>query len=428
MRRKQRFLVVWTTVLVLFSVSTVSTFAASVKAPLSIHYLTARSEDEAVIKALKDIAAEWKKTNPGFTFEVESIPDRASYLQKLKILAASNELPEWFESDPDTFFASLVKKNMVYNIEDLYKELKVSDRFFSISKEYARLPESGNLSLITWQCNCEYFFYNKDMFAKAGIKSKPRTMDELLAACAKLKTAGFTPIATVSGDWPVLRYFAMVPFRLSGNDYIINATQGKVSFGNDVGIAGAKFMQKISQYFQVGFSSADYDTMVDLFVGNHAAMLYNGTWVLPELVDKNGDLKPNIGCFTMPTYSSHDATPATDFFANSGIGTAVRRDKMTDQMKSFLAFVFDRYPDICLKKYNTLPSISPASIDTLSPLYKSILKDIKGVKTYAKCWDVVIDSASLETLNKATTELCLNRITPEEWASRMDKIVAENHK
>lgn len=397
--------------------------------PLSIHYLTSRPTDDAVIKSLQDVADKYKETHPDFSYEVESIADRGSYLQKLKILASSDELPQWFESDPDSFFKGLVKEGVPYNIEDLYKELGVSDKFFNISKEYARLPDTGELYLMTWQCNAEYFFYNKDMFKKAGVSEPPKTMDDLLTVCQKLKSAGFTPISTVSGDWPVLRYFAMVPFRLSGNDYITDACAGKSSFGTETGLAGARYMQKLAQYFQTGYSSADYDTMVDLFRGNQAAILYNGTWVLGDLVDKNtGDLPANIGYFKMPTYSGKDVTTASDYFANSGIGTAVPKKYMTQDMKDYLKFVFDNYADICMNKYHNLPSIKPSSTENLPAVYQDILKDVTSVKTYAKCWDVVIDAASLETLNKVSTELCLGEITPENWAKQLDTAVAENKK
>ena len=39
------------------------------------------------------------------------------------------------------------------------------------------------------------FWYNKDLFAQAGITTPPATWDEFLADIDKLKDAGITPIA-----------------------------------------------------------------------------------------------------------------------------------------------------------------------------------------------------------------------------------------
>lgn len=83
---------------------------------LSIHYLTARGANEGTIQSLQKIADEYQETHPKFNYEVEIISDRSSYLQKLRILASSDELPEWFDSDADSFYAELVGKDAVADI------------------------------------------------------------------------------------------------------------------------------------------------------------------------------------------------------------------------------------------------------------------------------------------------------------------------
>ena len=40
---------------------------------------------------------------------------------------------------------------------------------------------------MAWQGNVEYFWYHKDMFQEAGIEGTPKTLNELLDACEKLK-------------------------------------------------------------------------------------------------------------------------------------------------------------------------------------------------------------------------------------------------
>jgi raffinose/stachyose/melibiose transport system substrate-binding protein len=42
--------------------------------------------------------------------------------------------------------------------------------------------------------------YNKDLFTKAGVAEAPKTFDDLLGACRKLKTAGITPIGMGNKD------------------------------------------------------------------------------------------------------------------------------------------------------------------------------------------------------------------------------------
>lgn len=393
---------------------------------LNINWLSSRSAPEATILAIQDIAKQYQEENPDldFNFEIENISDHTAYLQKLKILAASDELPEWFDSDPDTWFADIVADGKAYSFEDLYKELGMYDQIFPISKEYARLSD-GSLNLMTLQCNTEYFFYNKDLFEQAGITEAPKTFDELLADCKLLQDQEIIPIA-MGADWPILRYIAQVPFRLTGNEYIENAVSGEGSFGEEAGLKGAQFMQDIAQYFQEGWSSADYDTMNDLFASGQAAIMYNGTWALEQadMIGEDGNIKDNIGYFTMPTYSDADVTTATDFFANSGIGTAIRTDAVDDEMKAWIKYLLEHFADASLS-YDQLPSVMPdeETMQSLPKVYQQIIEDVSNVKEYAKCWDVVIDSALVEPLEKETVILALGQETPEEWAANMDEYV-----
>lgn len=393
---------------------------------LNINWLSSRSASESAILAIQDIAKQYQEENPDldFNFEIENISDRTAYLQKLKILAASDELPEWFDSDPDTWFADIVADGKAYSFEDLYKELGMYDQIFPISKEYARLSD-GSLNLMTLQCNTEYFFYNKDLFEQAGITEAPKTFDELLADCKLLQDQEIIPIA-MGADWPILRYIAQVPFRLTGNEYIENAVSGEGSFGEEAGLKGAQFMQDIAQYFQEGWSSADYDTMNDLFASGQAAIMYNGTWALEQadMIGEDGNIKDNIGYFTMPTYSDADVTTATDFFAHSGIGTAIRTDAVDDEMKAWIKYLLEHFADASLS-YDQLPSVMPdeETMQSLPKVYQQIIEDVSNVKEYAKCWDVVIDSALVEPLEKETVILALGQETPEEWAANMDEYV-----
>ena len=393
---------------------------------LNINWLSARGASESAILAIQDIAKQYQEENPDldFSFEVENISDRTAYLQKLKILAASDELPEWFDSDPDTWFADIVADGKAYSFDDLYKELGMYDQIFDISKEYARLSD-GSLNLMTLQCNTEYFFYNKDLFEQAGITEVPKTFDELLEDCQILQDADILPI-TMGGDWPILRYFAQIPFRMTGNTYIENAVSGEGSFGEEAGLKGAQFIQDIAQYFQEGWSSADYDTMIDLFASGQAAIMYNGTWALDQanMIGEDGNIKDSIGYFTMPTYSENDATAPTDFFANSGIGTAIRTDAVDDEMKAWVKYMLEHYADASLS-YNQLPSVMPdeETMEGLPQVYQGIIENVSNVKDYAKCWDVVIESALVEPLEKETVILALGQETPEEWAANMDEYV-----
>ena len=152
--------------------------------------------------------------------------------------------------------------------------------------------------------------------------------------------------------------------------------------------------------------------------------MYNGTWALDQadMIGEDENIKDNIGYFTMPTYSDADVTTATDFFANSGIGTAIRTDAVDDEMALRAKVLYDEDASL---PYNQLPSVMPdeETMQSLPKVYQQIIEDVSNVKEYAKCWDVVIDSALVEPLEKETVILALGQETPEEWAANMDEYV-----
>lgn len=357
--------------------------------PLVINYISARGETDAALKTLKKLAEDYKKDHPDFEFNVESIADRETYLQKIKILASSNELPDWFDADPEAFFEGLCKKDLIYSVDDLYDELGI-----------------------------------KDMFEKAGITETPQTLEDLLDVCKKLKDAGMTPISAGNYDM-IMRYPAFKAFRLEGNDFIDNARMGKEKFNSETGIATAQYTQDIAQYFSEGWTSSDTTAQMDLFLNSGAAMLYTGTWDTPDLTDDEGNLKDDISMFKLPVDSEGTATGENDYYANCGIGTAILKDSMSDGMKDFISYVWDNFADTAMYEFNMLPSMMPSDSEKLPELTQQILSDLENCGTFAQCWDVRLDPSTNEVYRKELASLGMGESTPEEFCENMDKAVEQ---
>ena len=391
----------------------------------TIHWLTARSQSDAAMKAIVAIAADYKKDHPGFDLQIEYIPDRPSFLSKVRILASSNQLPEWFDADPEPYFADVVKNGLVIDIGKLYAELGVTDKFFPVSIGYPKFDD-GSLNLITWNANAEYFFYNKDLFQKAGVQV-PKTIDEFLAACAKLKAAGITPISVDGKDqWPLLRYLAIPPFRAAGNEFLDKLKDGKVKMTDPIGIQASTFVQNLGKNsFEEGFANTDYTTALNIFTSGKAAIYYMGTWELHSFLDANSNMLPSIGYFPMPIGGPADKSPATDFFANSGIGTAIRKGADTPEAKEFLKYLFAHYADTALYQYHLLPSIKPTIRPDLAKVFQDVLTDIGNVKEFTKVWDVRLDPNTVDVIGRETGSLALGQVTPQQFGQEIDDSVQQ---
>lgn len=389
------------------------------------NWLTARGADSGTVKAVLAVAEKFKATHPDFAITVEAIPDRPAYLQKVKILATGNQLPDLFDADAEPYFADIVANGLVANVGAIFDEIGVTDKFYKFALDYERLDD-GSLYLIPFEANTEYFWYHPSMFEKAGIAT-PTTLEGLLAACTSLKAAGITPVSVDGKDgWPVYRYLSFPAFRMAGNQFLEDLKAGKASMNSEVGLASAKFLQDMgSTCFQQGFATAGYTDALNLFTSGQAAIYYMGTWEIGTMTNPDGTLKDDIAFFTLPVIEGKTATKPTDFYAHSGIGTAIKAGSDTAELKEFLKFLADSFGDVALYDNKFMPSIKPTIRPELAEIYKTALSDIEKVDTYVKVWDVKLDANTVDVLYRQSQLLALGEITPEQFATELDTSIQQ---
>lgn len=390
-----------------------------------LYYIAGQNENAVIEQITREIVAMYQEqVNPNFTANIEYIPDQQTRNQKVRTLAASNELPDLWRGDIDSFFYELQDAGMIANVGELFKEIGIYDNFYWCALDY---PSSKDGEVVGMSLNGqgEYFWYNKDVFAAAGIEKDPETFDELLEACAKIQETGVTPIG-MEGQWRLLRYLGFIPWRLTGNDYIDKLATGEAKYSDELGIQAAQFVADIGQYFQPGWTTADGATVVEQVKAGQLGMFYTGTWELPSFTDENGDLLENIGIFKLPLVGEGDVNGYTDSYSNGGTPLLMNAEvAQEEEMKNFLAFFWDHYNDMALER-GFLPPGKPSNMDNATELQKQLIADFENVTAYAKCWDVVVDVATSEVLLSETPGLTLGDITPEEWAARMDEAAAMN--
>ena len=152
--------------------------------------------------------------------------------------------------------------------------------------------------------NIEGFWYNKELFAQAGIETPPVTWDEMLADADKLMEAGIQPFAVGGADqWPATRWLNAYVMRKGGVDFMDKAYAGEVKYTDDVLVeAAAAFQDMVNKgYFGEGATTVDYNTAANMIMAGEAAMLYNGSWYVGQL---NSDTNPagadGVGFLNIP--------------------------------------------------------------------------------------------------------------------------------
>jgi raffinose/stachyose/melibiose transport system substrate-binding protein len=154
------------------------------------------------------------------------------------------------------------------------------------------------------------FFYNKAMFDKYGLTA-PKTLDDLYAACDKLKANGVAPFAvTGTFNFYMELYYDYLLLRYAGADAVEKAIGGptvnaadRTSFDSVPGVhEAATALQKMvtSGYFMKGFQSTDFTAAQLAFFQGKSAMILMGSWLQSEM---SGKIPAGfqLGTFSFPT-------------------------------------------------------------------------------------------------------------------------------
>lgn len=392
-----------------------------------VKWLTSRPVDGAIDKTMREIADEYSKSKGGkWEIEFETTADRPSYLQKLKTLIAGGNMPDIIDIDADLYARELVDAGKLVDVKSFLKDNDLYDNFYPTALKYQEFI-NGDMYTLPLEYHVEMIWYNKKMFAENNIEV-PKTMDEWLAACKTLQAKKVTPISVDGVDrWPVQRYLAMPAFRRTGNQFIIDLSQGKASMSDKVGVESAEFIKNIGQYFNDGFAAADYATAQSMFLDGKSAMYYIGDWEIAAMQEKYD--AGEIDYFYMPVVDGGE-TDETEFCVNSGIGMAFNADTFDEKTKDFVLYVIEKYGEKYAEKMQMSPIKTelPKNVE-FSDLYMRIQNDMQNTgEQFMKPWDTYLDASTNTVMQDNMLLVASGDMTVNEFIKKIDDSIKENVK
>ncbi len=210
--------------------------------------------------------------------------------EKLRTDAAANTMPDLFTLKADrSEFDVLAQSDRVV---DLNSYLKADAEFKK------KLNDPGSLETYTYKgklLGVPYakayvgIYYNKTLFAKAGINSFPVTWDEFFAASDKLSKMGVAPLALMTGEnsWTSALMLAHL-IGTSGPEGLkwLQTSPKDQKFNTPVFINAVKKLQiMLNQYTTLDAIGAGYGVAANNFLQGKAAMIANGPWMIGSFSD-----------------------------------------------------------------------------------------------------------------------------------------------
>ena len=143
-------------------------------------------------------------------------------------------------------------------------------------------------------------FYNKDLFAQAGIETVPATWAEFVDVCAKLQAAGITPLTTDDAYTP--QQFGIHLARMIGTDAVKAVVNDGLWAETPEVLATAQAIESLAKagYYSNLVASNAFPTGQNTeFATGMVAMYVNGSWLPNEVRSITGD-SFNWGFFNYP--------------------------------------------------------------------------------------------------------------------------------
>jgi len=371
---------------------------------------------------VEQINAEFKAANPGAELVTESYPDQP-YQQKIKIYATAKQLPDVFKF---WSFTSLLKPL----VDGGFVEPLNRADFDKLDYRIGALDSNvynGKLYGIPVSADLWVIYYNKKLFKDAGIDKLPTTIDEMLAAAAKFKAKGITPMATDGKDaWPLCITFDQLAWRISGDATLPSkALARKIKFTDPVFVEAAKELVRMVKagLFQDDLMVSDYGAARNLFGQGRAAMYLMGSWELGLGADKtfSDEFRANVDAFKFPLVANGKGKTDDlfEWYGGNYVVSASSKNKALGM--KYLQFYAARFPVLAWEKQAAFPAqkVEPRATDT--PVAKTLLKIAADAKATSGTASLDLSTPRFkDDLENAMRELASGLISPEEFTKKID--------
>ncbi len=254
-----------------------SSSSASSSAKVTLSWWN-NANTQPLLGVFTNVIKQFEAANPNIT--IQNVPLQ-NELFKTKITPAlrGNSPPDIYQQWGSGGQATQVKSGKVADISS-----QVSSWIGSLGTPATSWQTDGKWYGVPYDLHVVGFWYRKDLFAKAGIKSPPTTIPELEADDTALRAHGITPITVGSKDgWPDAFWWEYFAIRECSQSTITQAM-------SSVSLSAACFTKASADLnafmktspFQTGFLGTPAQSVpnssVALLANGKAAMELQGDW------------------------------------------------------------------------------------------------------------------------------------------------------
>ncbi|MGF7144910.1 raffinose/stachyose/melibiose transport system substrate-binding protein [Anaerotaenia torta] len=386
----------------------------------SIKILSIWAEDNDNGVLINSIAKRYQaEVNPNFSFEYELVSAN-DLKMKISTLAASNDLPDIFVYESGKPLKELVEADKVLDVGTELERLGVMGHMNESAVSLLKgLSETEALYDLPLGLNVEGFWYNKELFAKAGVEA-PKTWDEFENVLAKLHEAGVQPLSCGAGDkWGATRLVNAYTVRLMGEDAMTKAANGVTKYTDAAYVQAAAKIQEWAGkgYFGQGVTTVDMNTAGTMLCTGQAAIFYNGSWFTSNLNDPSYNLagEDGIGFFNVPVVDA-SISDENSYSMNCGNILALSKDKYDEGTSWFLKYFVEQIGNEAMSTQGSVKGYNYTVPEGDMSAYTKLVLDKINSATSAFAWYEAKMNSEVSTVAQENVQTLINGdITPEDY-------------
>ncbi|RFB15343.1 extracellular solute-binding protein [Bacillus sp. HNG] len=397
--------------------------SSSDKTVVKMMHLWPEGSSNAQFTIVDDIIKAYENEHPDVDIQTEILGNE-QYKEKIKVLSASNELPDVGITWAAGYMKPFVDGNMFAPLDDIVQ----ADNFvagtldaFSVDEKTYALPLELNITPV---------YYNKEIFEKYNLEA-PKTYDEFLNVVETLADNGITPITLGNKDrWTGSMWYMYLADRIGGPDALNNAINRTGSFEDPALVKAAEEVKNLVDMgaFVKGFNGLSNDEAKGYFMNEQAAMYLMATWELPNYTtspDVDQEFKDKIGYFKFPTYEGGKGD-IDSYVGGPGVGLFVsEQSKVKDEAKKFVSYLVDEWGKRSVVDAGVIPAtVVDTSNGELDQMYIDILNDLGNATNLTLYADVQMSAGVADVHLNQIQALFGGQTTPEDFAKTQEEALA----
>lgn len=395
--------------------------------PVTVEWWHISTADEH--KALwQEMADEYMAMHPNVTINITVLENEA-FKTKLTTVMQSGEPPDIFQSWGGGVMNDYANAGLLLDINSYLDADGGAWRDTFAPGALGVYSLNGINYGVPWDMGMIGFWYNKDLFAQAGIDAPPATWTEFLDDVQALKAAGITPIALGEGDkWPGMHMWAYLATRIGGKAAFLDAGVNRTGSFTDPAFiqAGEKLQELIAlEPFQDGFLGATYPDEAALVGNGEAAMELMGQWA-PAVQNDSSASKEGIGDalgffpFPMVEGGAGDINDAV----GGGNGFAIGKNASPEAI-DFVKYLTSAENEARLAAIGVaIPVVKGGEVGLTDPNMVQVQATFAKAEYFQLYYDQALPAAAGSVLNDSTQGIFAGTMTPEEAGQAIEDAVA----